>query len=99
MRLSLKESRRVAQRHQPRQKIRDTWAEDDGRSPQQLSVPISTVRSLETGPASFRRRVLTHTPKPRWLLVKWFATFFPSSNLPQKEEPGQAAKKLIFPSR
>jgi hypothetical protein len=38
-----------------------TWADNDGRSPQQLFVQNSTVRSLETGPASSLRRVLTHT--------------------------------------
>jgi hypothetical protein len=32
----------VAQRHQPRQEIRDTWAENDGRSPPQPFVPDPT---------------------------------------------------------
>jgi hypothetical protein len=36
----------LAQRHHARQEIRDTWAEKRGRSPQQLFVPNSIVRSL-----------------------------------------------------
>jgi len=45
MRLSLEESRmKFAQGHHPRQEIRDTWAENDGRSPfkSYCSIPLSS---------------------------------------------------------
>jgi hypothetical protein len=45
----------LAQRHHARQEIRDTWAENDGRSPPQPFVPISTGARRFSSPD-------THTP-------------------------------------